>query len=109
MATYLVKNDYTLIRQEGDDCDFIPVVPAVFSMTGYTDVTFTVKGTNDELIFQKLNASITVAGQTITIPIAAIDTKGKNGKYRWELQITKGGKITTIGRGDFLITKEQIK
>lgn len=108
MATYLPKQEYTITRMEGNDCDFVVVVPALFPLAGITACEFKVEGSNDELIFSKTMPTITIASQTITIPIAAANTADKNGTYRWELQTTIGGKITTIGIGDFIILNKVI-
>jgi hypothetical protein len=108
MATYLPKQEYTITRIEGNDCDFVVVVPNLFPLAGITACQFKVEGSNDELIFNKTMPTITIASQTITIPIAATDTANKNGKYRWELQTTIGGKITTIGLGDFILINKVI-
>ncbi len=108
MATYLPKQEYTITRMEGNDCDFVVVVPNLFPLAGITACEFKVEGSNDELIFSKTMPTITIAAQTITIPIAASNTANKNGTYRWELQTTIGGKITTIGIGDFIILNKVI-
>lgn len=108
MATYLPKQEYTITRMEGNDCDFVVVVPNLFPLAGITACEFKVEGSNDELIFSKTMPTITIASQTITIPIAAANTADKNGTYRWELQTTIGGKITTIGIGDFIILNKVI-
>jgi len=108
MATYLPKQEYTITRMEGNDCDFVVVVPNLFPLAGITACEFKVEGSNDELIFSKTMPTITIASQTITIPIAAANTANKNGTYRWELQTTIGGKITTIGIGNFIILNKVI-
>lgn len=104
MATYLISSEKTITRQEGDDADIVMTIPDEFSMTGAT-VIFQVEDSKGNVIFTK---EPTPALQVITITIDAADTKGKYGNRRWELQVTKAGKITTLGRGDFIIVKEMI-
>lgn len=111
MATYLIKKEYDITRQEGDTADVVIVVPDVIDMQNY-DVQFSVKSNMGVTIFDKKTAdgTITVAGQTITIPLLATDTKDNPGKYRWELQISNNTpEVITIGRGVFLIVRELIK
>jgi hypothetical protein len=105
MSTYLISSEKTITRQEGDDADLVITVPALYSMTGAT-VIFEVQDAKGTVIFRK---TPTPALQVITITFDAVDTKGYSGNRRWELQCTKSAKITTIGRGDFIITKEMIK
>lgn len=104
MSTYLIAAEKTITRQEGDDADIVIIIPDEFSMTGAT-VIFQVEDTKGNVIFTK---TPTPALQIITITLAAGDTKGKYGNKRWELQVTKDSKITTLGRGDFIIVKEMI-
>jgi len=105
MSTYLIASEKTITRQEGDDADLVITVPALYSMTSAT-VIFEVQDSKGNVIFTK---TPTPALQVITITFNAVDTKGYAGNKRWELQCTKGGKIATLGRGDFIITKEMIK
>lgn len=104
MATYLISSEKTITRQEGDDADIVMTIPAAFSMTGAT-VIFQVEDAKGNIIFTKTPTPVL---QVITITIDAANTKGYSGNRRWELQVTKGGKITTLGRGDFVIVKEMI-
>ena len=104
MSTYLIASEKTITRQEGDDADIVMTIPDEFSMTGAT-VIFQVEDTKGNVIFTK---TPTPSLQVITIPIDAVDTKTHYGNRRWELQVTRSEKITTIGRGDFIIDKEMI-
>lgn len=110
MATYLIKKEYDITRQEGDTADVVIIVPDILDMQDY-QAQFAVKSNMGETIFDKKTAegTATKTGQTITVPIAPADTKGKPGKYRWELQVTKINEVITIGRGVFLIVRELIK
>jgi hypothetical protein len=112
MATFLIKKEYKITRQEGDDCDVVLVLPSILPININTNYTFTVTGSiqsSNKVLFKKLNANMTISGLNITIPINAADTKNKVGISRWEFQIETNGKIITVGRGDFEIIKEIIK
>jgi hypothetical protein len=111
MATYLIKKEITITRQEGDSADIVIVVPNVIDMSLY-DAQFQVRDTTlRRLIISKTsNAGISIAGQTLTIPLATDDTKNKAGKHRWELQLSNNTpEIITIGRGTFIIVNELIR
>lgn len=110
MATFLIKREITITRQEGDTADVVIVVPEVINMANY-DARFSVKDSNGRTVFDKKseNAELTISGQTITIPLLIADTKRKAGKHRWELQITNATEVITIGRGVFVIVNELIK
>jgi hypothetical protein len=108
MAAYIIKSEIKITRQEGDDSEIVIIVPDILSLNSST-AKFQVKS-QCGLIFQRASGDgITINGQTISIILVPANTKGKSGKYRWELEITTGtGKIITIGRGDFVIEKELI-
>jgi hypothetical protein len=114
MATYLIKSEKTITRQEGDTADIVMVVPAALDMDLYPDVIFLVVNSDAETVFQKdtieSTPTITVIDQTITIPLLDTDTKGYAGEHRWELQVADFSTpdIRTIGRGDFIINAEII-
>ena len=110
MATYLIKREITITRQEGDTADVVIVVPEVINMENY-NARFAVKDNIGKTVFEKKseNSEMTITGQTITIPLLVADTKKKAGKHRWELQITNENEVITIGRGFFVIVNEIIK
>ena len=110
MATFLIKREITITRQEGDTADVVIVVPDVINMTNY-QARFSAKDSNGRTVFDKKseNAELTISGQTITVPLLIADTKRKAGKHRWELQITNENEVITIGRGVFVIVNELIK
>jgi hypothetical protein len=109
MASYIIKNRIKITRQEGDDFDVIFNIDPDYSLVGAT-VKFGVFRTNpDKPIIQKTGASVNITGQQIRVDIAASETLNKNGLYKWELEVTKGGKIATIGAGDFEIIKTYIE
>lgn len=107
MATLLIKSEKQITRQEGDDSDIVFTVPGIFPLTDST-VEFSIFQAGRKII-RKLTSDVDITDQVITVPLLASDTKGKSGSHRWELQITRGGKITTIGKGSFNILAELIK
>lgn len=104
MATYLIANEIDITRQEGDTADIVFTVPVSMSLSGAT-VIFQVLDNKGNVLIEK---TPTPAGQNITVLLEPTDTKGHYGNKRWELEITKTGNIYTIGKGDFIIVKEQI-
>lgn len=109
MATYLIKREIQIARQEGDTADVVVVVPDVIDMGNY-QARFVVKDSSRRAVIDKksVDGVLTVTGQTITIPLLVADTKGKAGKHRWELQLTNATEVITIGRGAFVIINEII-
>jgi len=103
MATYLISAEKTITRQEGDDADIVMIIPAEFDMT---DATVMFQVFSGGVAF--IEKTPTPVLQVITVTLDAVDTKGYKGTKRWELQVTKAGKITTLGKGDFVIVKELI-
>lgn len=111
MPTYLIKKEKPITRQEGDTAEVVVVVPDVIDMGSY-EVQFKVTDSSRRAVFSKSSGAgtITVSGQTVTIPIAADDTKRKPGKHSWEMQITNNTpEVITIGRGPFVIVGEMIR
>ena len=110
MATYLIKRELTITRQEGDTADVVIVAPDVLDMDLY-DVQFKVVDSSRRPVMNKTTAggTITKDGQTITIPLLTADTKNKAGKHSWEMQITTETEVITIGRGPFIIISETIR
>lgn len=111
MSTFLVAREFPIVRQEGDNADIIFTVPIELSLAGTVTAKFQVKTTDSRLIFSKdTTEGITIDGQDITVELLPVDTKGKSGQFRWELEITKEATygIVTIGKGNFKIVKEII-
>lgn len=108
MATFLIKNEKRIVRQQGDDCDVVFTVPDVFPLVN-PQVKFWIFNNPNVGAIIKGNADMTISGQQITIPINAADTANKSGTFSWELEVQQGGKKTTIGRGKFEIVKTTIK
>jgi len=111
MATYLIKKEKTITRQEGDTADIVIVVPDVLDMANY-DAEFKVFSTQRRELISKKTAAGSAAkdGQTITIPLASADTKGQAGKHRWEMQLVNDTpEVITVGRGAFIIEREYVR
>lgn len=109
MATYLIDKEIEIIRQEGDTADIVIEAPPFFDISGAT-VRFKVKDA-DGIAFTKDSEDCTIEDQVLSIPIEPADTRGKAGRYRWELQFQKPATFGTVtaGRGTFVIIAEQIK
>jgi hypothetical protein len=107
MQSYLVKTKYKITRQAGDTGSVVFIVPATISMSTYHDVLFQVRDDRDRLLFEKETPTdIVVNSQTITVNLANDDTAEISGKYDWELQVSDGTDIATIGKGIFEIIAE---
>lgn len=114
----MTKNSYiateiSITRQEGDTGSIIFTVPAIIDLPEFTVVKFYVFRSGTAVITKELGDSsgtLNVAGQTITIDLESDDTKGYKGTNKWELEISGNpdGEIITIGKGDFVVIKEQI-
>lgn len=107
MATYLIKNDFTITRQEGDIADIVFVVQDTLLISGMT-VKFQVFKSRTVVIDKVSPTTITVVGQTITIPLLQADTQDLKGTLTWELELTSTGKRITIGKGNFVIVNTDI-
>ena len=102
MASYIIKQEITIERQEGDTSDLEILVPEVLDMATYEPTFYVIDRAKNKLI-TKLPADFVIDGQTITTNFAIGDTAGKVGKYRWQLEISNGTNTYTIGRGNFVI------
>ena len=112
MASYTIKRDITIIRQEGDNSDVIITIPDVLNIDN-ADITFlVVTSTKDEIIKKTLLDGITKDSQIITVKLDPVDTKGYYGNHKWELQLNDqtvdSYGIVTVGKGIFTINKEFI-
>lgn len=112
MATYLIKEDIEIVRQEGDTADIEFTVPEALDMTLYPVVKFQTKKTYGSAIIldKSVGSGLAVVGQAITVTLDSADTKGVNrGSFKWELEISNTDpEIITIGRGGFTVEKELI-
>ena len=110
MATYLIKNKFTITRQEGDISDVVFDMQAAMSLTGLT-VKFQVINSLGTVLLSKTSADggITVTGQQIVIPLLSVDTEGRSGTHAWEMELTGSGVRITVGQGDFVIVKTNQK
>lgn len=104
MTTYNISRELPIERQEGDSSDLTINVPPVLDLTGFT-ARFQVRSLSDKLILSK---SVTPQGQTLLFEFTPEDTRLKPGSHRWELEVTQGERVITIGRGPFEIIKKII-
>jgi hypothetical protein len=105
MPTFLVKQEKTIIRQEGDTADVVFNLPEIIDPSEY-EIKFSLfsnvaQGT---ILFSKTD-EIIVEGQQITVPILPADTLNKQGEKYWELSIETSEVKHTIGKGIFKIVK----
>jgi hypothetical protein len=112
MATYLIKEDIDITRQEGDTADIVFDMPVLLDMGSYPVVKFQTKKTyGGTIILNKtVGSGLAVVGQVITVTLDSVDTKGANrGTFKWELEISNDTpEIITVGRGTFTVVKELI-
>lgn len=107
MNSYIITQEITITRQEGDTGVLQFVVPNILNPANF-DITFQVwrMSRENSLLFKK--EDWTVEGQQITTSLTEADTKGFAGRWRWEMQFTSAVEIITVGRGAFEIIKELI-
>jgi len=109
MSTYLISEEVNITRQEGDTADIVITVPSTITLSDFTEIKMQVKNGNNLMMGKTLSGeTITVNGQTITIPLLTTDTKNKSGLHRWELELSSTTQTITIARGNFTIIKEII-
>ncbi len=114
MSTFLIKSKIKITRQSGDDFEVIFNIPALIPLTDATlkfgvfskNVFDKTKATS---VLSKAGSDITIDGQKATIPFNSTETLNKFGVFIWELEVTIGGKISTIGTGDFELIKTVIE
>jgi len=108
MSTYLIENEYTITRQQGDISDVVFVLQNTLPLAGKT-VKFHVYNTKDDCLMAKVSPdTITVVGQQITIPLLKNDTELLKGTLRWECELTSLTERITIGHGPFVVVKTHI-
>lgn len=105
MATYLIKQEKQITRQEGDTADVVFTLPELINPSEY-EIKFSVfsnvaQGT---LLFEK-QEEITIEEQVVTVPILPADTLHQEGDRYWELSISNESAKHTIGKGKFKIVK----
>jgi hypothetical protein len=112
-SSYIIVEEVTLTRQEGDTGELAFIVPEVLDPSLFT-ITLqvrTVPGENEvvgRLVLEKTGDDWTVEGQNISAPLEEADTKYWAGTHRWEMQFTDVQQVITVGKGDFIITGEII-
>lgn len=112
MARYLIGSKFRIIVQEGDFPSTITVVlPDALNLALYSEIVFGVYNstTGAEIFTRKLSTGdIYTDNQDINITLEADNTLGKEGKYSWELEISKGGEAITVAEGTFKIKNQLI-
>ena len=110
MATFLIGSEININRQEGDTADIVFTMPTILDLSLFAEVKFQVKNATKSVFTKSLtDNTITVNGQTITIPLLVADTTNKAGTHRWELEISNDTpEVITIAKGNFTIIKQII-
>ena len=116
-SSFLVRAEVTITRQEGDTGSIEFIIPATIDMTGM-DVIFEVQDVDEQSVFKKesdvseTQIEIDLAdsrGQYVAILLDGTETKGFAATdHRWELQVSDGDDIITVGKGTFVIQSEVI-
>jgi hypothetical protein len=111
MSTFqaAIKN---ITRQEGDTSDFEVIVPDIIDMTG-ASVKFQIKDSSGRIILARStdDENIVLDEQQIYIVFQSADTKRKNGKFRYEVEVTTrypAVAVYTILKGIWELTPELI-
>jgi hypothetical protein len=108
MTTYLIKRERTITRQEGDVADVVFTVPNIFNLVGKTIKFKVYTYAKEEILELSSGNGITVDTQTITCLLSPSLLVGYAGKHRWELEASDITGPITIGKGDFIVTGENI-
>ena len=107
MATYLKGKSRPIRRQEGDTADITITFPAILPTAGATLKFHVYKEFVGEPIITK---ELPMLGQSVTVPLAPGDTKGKAGRHMYEIELTlPDGAVITTATNEFIIEKELIK
>jgi len=106
MATFLIKKEKTITRQQGDTSDVTFVFPDVINPEDFS-IKFSVWSNVSQgtLLFEKTQDDMEIGEQTVAIPIDREDTVTVNGDRYWELVIYNEHVTHTIGKGTFKIEK----
>lgn len=107
MQSYLITEEISIKRQEGDTGRIEIILPGIIDPAAKT-FHFQVKDASGDIIMQKDDTDFTVNGQNIFFDLIASDTVEKAGSYRWELEMRSQAEISTLARGNFYIVKEII-
>ena len=111
MAAYIITEKITIRRQEGDyPANIIIIVPVLINMDIFTEVKFNVYNDDETLLFSRTlsGGHITVTDQTIDVTLEASNTLNKEGKYKWECEISRTSEVITVGEGSFIIKNQLI-
>jgi len=108
MATFIIAQEVTITRQEGDLADLVLVVPDILPLTGRT-AKFRAEKIDGTAFIEKQSPDIVMLLQVITIPILPADTDGNSGKHRWELKVYDAqNNPITIGKGVLYVLKKMM-
>jgi hypothetical protein len=114
MQSYLIVNEKTITRQEGDTGRIRFRQPVI--NTGNYNVTFKVVTKGGATIFTKTNANFTKSTEVedgityyvLVVYLSSADTTGWRGTHRWEMQLSSTTEIITLGRGCFTIPYREV-
>jgi hypothetical protein len=111
MATYIIDREISITRQEADTADVVFTVPDMIDMSLYPTVKFQVSNSMRTAILKKSTDenSLAIEAQIINVPLLPVDTHGKSGTFRWELEISNANETITIGRGIFVVIPQLIR
>lgn len=99
MATYNVKEPIDITRQEANDSDLTFVVPNALNIVN-ADCTLKVYTDLRNPIISK---TMTATTQIIYFAFTDTEMTNKKGRYQWQLNVTIGANVYTIGKGPFNI------
>lgn len=101
MPRFLVKRDFAITGQYGDDFDVVITVPMLFPLNPEDTITFEVFEAMSTTIRLTKDDEIVRLGQQLTIPFSDTDTAALRGSFRWKLRVIRAGIKTRIGQGTF--------
>lgn len=107
MPSYKVIAPIKITRQMGDSGDIVFNVPEILPLTNRTVTLFIKDGANNHMLIKSSNNvnEITKSGQSINIQLTSADTENKEGTWHWELKLTMGAEVITIGYGIFHVKR----
>jgi hypothetical protein len=101
MPRYIVKKDFPITGQYGDDFDIVINVPILFPLQTGDIITFEVFESMTNIVKIAKDSQIIRDNQKLTIPFGDEDTALLRGSYRWVLRVNRSGTKTRIGQGPF--------
>ena len=104
MPRYIIKEDFQINGQAGDDFDVTFHVPVIFPLQIGDLIMFSIFEAMSSTPVIEKNTTLITAGQSITLTFNDEETVNLKGKYRWTLRINRSGNKTRIGQGIFNLT-----